>query len=62
MMIVAALLSAAFACFRNFVLAFRKILQRKGSYLHAVVFTVNKIYNPIVATATPAYCHPNLYP
>jgi hypothetical protein len=49
MMMVAALLSAALACFRNFV-------------LHAVVLTVKRIYNPIVAIATPAYCQPNLYP
>jgi hypothetical protein len=33
-----------------------------GKYLQAVVFTVNNMYNPIVPTATPAYCHPNLYP
>ena len=57
-MIVAALLSAALACFRNFVLDQIKVVV----YLHAVVFTVNKIYNPIVAMETPAYCHPNLYP
>ena len=48
-MIVAALLSAALACLRNFV-------------RQAVVFTVNRMYKPIVATATPAYDQPNLYP
>lgn len=60
-MIVAALLSAAFACLRNFVLKIRECPLKREN-LHDVVFTVKRIYNPIVVTATPAYCHPNLYP